>query len=258
MKEVPLAITRERRRAPASGSLRARSAAALLIGVTGVAGAVCAEGADARTPTVRAISNERTMTYWAYAVRPGPVRRRPAAGARATDTLHMWTEVHYPEVYLVLAEVVRPKLTWFKVRLPDRPNGRTGWVTEDELGPLHAVDTHLIVDERRLRLVLYRAGRPVFSTRVGIGKPSTPTPKGDFWITEKFPAQGGTYGPYAFGTSDNSVLTDWPGGGVIGIHGTDEPALIPGRPSHGCIRLRNADDKRLWRLLPVGTPLTVR
>jgi hypothetical protein len=170
----------------------------------------------------------------------------------------MWTEVRYPEVYLVLSEVVDRSRTWFQVRLPDRPNGRTGWVSEGELTALHVVHTHLVLNEHRLRLTLYRRGRRIFSARVGIGKPSTPTPKGHFWITEKFPAQGGIYGPYAFGTSDNSVLTDWPGGGVIGIHGTNEPSLIPGRPSHGCIRLRNADDVRLWHLLPVGTPLTIR
>ena len=54
------------------------------------------------------------------------------------------------------------------------------------------------------------------------------------------------------------MLTDWPAGGFVGIHGTDRPELIPGRVSHGCIRLRNADILRLGRLMPVGTPITVR
>lgn len=63
----------------------------------------------------------------------------------------------------------------------------------------------------------------------------------------------------AFGTSARSdVLTDWPAGGYIGIHGTDRPELLPGRVSHGCIRLRNADILRLAELMPVGTPLTIR
>ena len=67
------------------------------------------------------------------------------------------------------------------------------------------------------------------------------------------------YGPIAFGTTARSaVLTDWPGGGFVGIHGTNEPQLIPGRVSHGCIRLRNADMLRLAVLMPVGTPLTIR
>ena len=66
-------------------------------------------------------------------------------------------------------------------------------------------------------------------------------------------------GPLAFGTSARSaVLTDWPEGGFVGIHGTNEPGLIPGRVSHGCIRLRNRDILRLARLMPVGTPVTIR
>jgi len=53
------------------------------------------------------------------------------------------------------------------------------------------------------------------------------------------------------------VLSDWPGGGVIGIHGTDEPQLIPGRPSHGCVRVPNAAITRLHTLMPVGTPVRI-
>ena len=66
------------------------------------------------------------------------------------------------------------------------------------------------------------------------------------------------YGSVAFGTSARSaVLTDWPGGGFIGIHGTDRPEILPGRVSHGCIRLRNRDIVRLARLMPVGTPVRI-
>ena len=66
------------------------------------------------------------------------------------------------------------------------------------------------------------------------------------------------YGPVAFGTSARSpVLTDWPAGGFVGVHGTNQPELVPGRVSHGCIRLRNEDILRLARLLPVGTPVTI-
>ena len=67
------------------------------------------------------------------------------------------------------------------------------------------------------------------------------------------------YGPVAFGTTARSpTQTDWPGGGFIGIHGTNQPGLVPGRVSHGCIRMRNRDVLRLARLMPVGTRLSVR
>ena len=65
------------------------------------------------------------------------------------------------------------------------------------------------------------------------------------------------YGPWAFGTSAYSALSDWPGGGVVGIHGTNQPALIPGRPSHGCVRLTNAAVTRLAALMPIGTPVRI-
>ena len=169
------------------------------------------------------------------------------------------TEDGFPEDYLVLAQRVYPNITWFQIRLPGRPNGRTGWVPEQSLGTLHLTHELLVLDERHLRLTLYSGGHSIFSARVGIGKPSTPTPPGHFWIREKFRVRPADpfYGPYAFGTADYSTLSEWPRGGVVGIHGTNKPWLIPGRPSHGCIRVRDADDSRLWSLLAVGTPLRV-
>ena len=202
------------------------------------------------------ISNGTTLTYWAHPSARSAIRTAPRRG-RTIARLHWRTEDGYPEVYEVLAQRVYPHAIWFKIRIPGRPNGRTGWVPGSGLGRLHLVTTHIVVNKRALRLTLYRAGRKIFTTHVAVGKASTPTPKGHFWVREKFPAQGGLYGPYAFGTSDYSVLTDWPGGGVIGIHGTDQPQLIPGRVSHGCIRLVNAAVTRLYPLVPVGTPITV-
>jgi lipoprotein-anchoring transpeptidase ErfK/SrfK len=122
------------------------------------------------------------------------------------------------------------------------------------------VDTRLIVDRRRLTATLLRAGRTVFRARVGIGRPGAPTPAGTFYVRDRLTRYASpTYGPIAFGTSATSpTLTDWPAGGFVGIHGTDRPDLLPGRVSHGCIRLRNADILRLARLMPVGTPVTVR
>jgi lipoprotein-anchoring transpeptidase ErfK/SrfK len=203
------------------------------------------------------ISDEQTTTYWAYSVASAAVRAAPNSHARVISHLHLWTEDGFPEDYLVLAQEVYPSETWFKVRIPGRPNGRTGWVPEQALGDLKVTHKHVVVDEEHLRISVYVRGRKVFSAPVGIGKASTPTPKGSFWIRERFRSTDPFYGPYAFGTADYSTLSEWPHGGVVGIHGTDQPSLIPGRPSHGCIRLKNADVRRLWQLVGVGTPLTV-
>ena len=254
----------------ASRSVRARGGAAsrTRLGVLAfallVALALPASASAGSPPAVKGsvrLSNERTLTRWAHPVQRAPIRWRPAPRARQIVRTHPRTEDGFPEVYLVLRSWSDGKgHTWRELRIPGRPNGRTGWVRDSALGPLYRVRTRLVVDRRKLRATLYKRGRRLWSAPVGIGKRSTPTPAGHFWIREKFKTHnsGGLYGPVAFGSSDYSVLSDWPGGGVIGIHGTNEPSLIPGRPSHGCIRVQNPAVRRLWRLMPIGTPLLIR
>jgi lipoprotein-anchoring transpeptidase ErfK/SrfK len=149
--------------------------------------------------------------------------------------------------------------TWVDVQLATLPNGTTGWVPRAALGDFHLVLTKLVVNLTRLTITLLRNGRLIFQAPIGVGRSATPTPRGQFYVRERLTGfDDPFYGPIALGTSARSArLTDWPGGGYIGIHGTDEPQLIPGRISHGCIRLRNQDILRLSRLLPLGTPLTI-
>jgi lipoprotein-anchoring transpeptidase ErfK/SrfK len=149
--------------------------------------------------------------------------------------------------------------TWLHIRVPKRPNGATGWVPESALSQLYVVRTQLVIDRSALRATLFKSGKSIWSAPVGVGKSSTPTPAGDFWIRERLKGLGNNtaYGPWAFGTSAYSNLSDWPGGGVVGIHGTNEPGQIPGHPSHGCVRVRNAKITQLARLMPIGTPVHV-
>jgi hypothetical protein len=225
------------------------------------AGASAAGTPTANPPGTVAVSNETTTTRWAHTADVQPVFSRPTGSARQVARLRLLTEDKFPEVYLVLARWKNGAgNTWLKVRVPKRPNGRTGWVRESALGPLHTVHTQLRVNRHTLRVTLYDRGRKRFSARIGVGKASTPTPAGHFWIREKFrvAAAGTIYGPAAIGTSAYApTLSEWPGGGVVGLHGTNEPNLIPGRPSHGCIRLRNRDILRLYRLAPTGTPVDI-
>ena len=246
--------------------MRARIALTPLVALVVVALVSFAAPAAASAPKPIAslsgpISNEKTITYWAYPAQAAAVHLHARLHSRTIDRLHFRTEDGFPEVYLVLAQVVYPHETWFEIRLPGRPNGRTGWVREQALGVLHVNHDHVVVDERGLRLTFYSHGRRIFSAPVGIGKPSTPTPTGNFWIREKMGPlpSSNPYYPYAFGTADYSTLTEWPKGGIVGIHGPFGAASweIPGRISHGCIRLHIADVWWLGRHVPVGTPLTV-
>jgi hypothetical protein len=208
-----------------------------------------------------ALSSGATATYrWAFVIRRVVARSAPDRTAKPLARLRLLT----PENTTNLVQALEGRRTasgvWVRVRLPILPNNSTGWVPRRTLGNWRTVRTHLLVDRRRLALTLYRMGKPVFWSRVGVGRPQWPTPTGQFYVRNMlFGFDDPFYGPVAFGTSARSpVLTDWPGGGFIGIHGTNRPGVLPGRVSHGCIRLRNADMLRLARLLPVGTPVTVR
>ena len=254
---------------PGVGTRAARSLA-LGLGIGALAfgpgafavGASNPPAAAAAAPAEVVLSNGRTLSRWAYPQAAAVVRKTPSRAAHAVGRLHFLTEDGQAEVYMALkkAHVPRTGVTWIQVALPKRPNHVTGWVAASALGALHVVRGRLVVRRAKLRATLYNgAGHAIWSAPVGIGRPSLPTPAGHFYVREKLRAIGSPmYGPYALGTSAYAPkLTDWPGGGVVGIHGTDEPQLVPGRPSHGCMRLHNADITRLWHLISVGTPIDV-
>jgi L,D-transpeptidase catalytic domain len=201
-----------------------------------------------------------SLPRFAPVVRPVEARSAPAAEASPLAALELETPEGTTNIVLVIGERALPDGLWVHVRLPVLPNDRTGWVPRRALGGYRFVHTHLVVDRARFTATLLYDGRKVFSARVGVGKPESPTPAGEFYVRNRLSGFGNPfYGPVAFGTSARSaVLTDWPDGGFVGIHGTNEPGLVPGPISHGCVRLRNADILRLSRLMPVGTPLTIR
>ena len=149
--------------------------------------------------------------------------------------------------------------TWIRIRLSKLPNGSTGWVQRGKLDVFQTVHTRMTISHARMRATLYKRGRVIFSAMVGVGQPHWPTPRGEFYIREKLSGYyAPAYGPRAFGLNARStVLTDWPGGGFVGIHGTNQPQILPGRVSHGCVRMRNASIMRLFRLMPIGTPVHI-
>jgi lipoprotein-anchoring transpeptidase ErfK/SrfK len=236
------------------------TSAAALAAILAIAAGAPAHAASASPEPVR-LSDETTVTRWAHAVVRTGAFAEPSSDARRVGRLRLLTEDGYPEVYPALA-LLREEGdgAWIQIRLPQRPNNVTGWVRRAALGEFHVVHTQLVVEREALRVTLYDHGSRRFRAPVGIGAPGTPTPAGSFWIREKFHVERDPlYGSRAMGTAAYSnALTDWPGGGVVGLHGTSSPGLIPGRPSHGCIRLRNRAMERLYRLVPIGTPLLIR
>jgi lipoprotein-anchoring transpeptidase ErfK/SrfK len=198
--------------------------------------------------------------HWAVVVKQVSAHAQPSNSSRVVATLSTVTGDATQNIVLLLDGVdVRSQQTWYRVRLPILPNNSTGWVPKSALGNIYEVHTHLYVDRESQTATLEKDGRVIFTTRVGVGKSYWPTPAGQFYIRDKLTNFNNPfYGPIAFGTSARSaVLTDWPGGGFVGVHGTNEPDLIPGYVSHGCIRMANDVILKLAKLMTVGTPVTI-
>jgi len=238
--------------------LRAGRTSRLLL-VALALGGTLPTAALAQGPTMERLSDERSSTAWAYVETPGPVRAEPSLLARAVGRVSSHTFTGSSDIVLVLGRSTEDAGAWSFVRYPGL-GARTGWMPTAALSEVQTVSTRLVIDRRARRVRLYRGGSPIFSARVGIGARGSPTPGGASYVRERIVLRrrGGIYGVLAFGISAYSrQRTDWPGGGQVGIHGTNQPELIPGRISNGCVRLRNADIRRLGRLMPVGTPISI-
>jgi lipoprotein-anchoring transpeptidase ErfK/SrfK len=186
--------------------------------------------------------------------------RRP--GARPFARFGPLNVNRFPTVFRVLA-VVRGRdcrARWYRVQLPIKPNGVTGFVRAA------AVDTgrvrsRVVVDISAKRLTLFRQGRPVLRATVAVGSSATPTPTGSYYVNQRLipTDSSGPYGPAAIGISAYSnVLTGWTQGGPVAIHGTNEPWSIGHAVSNGCIRLHNDVLRRLFKVTPAGTPVLIR
>ncbi|MDD2202394.1 MAG: peptidoglycan-binding protein [Firmicutes bacterium] len=106
----------------------------------------------------------------------------------------------------------------------------------------------LLIDTSNLTITLLEDGLPLKQYRVGIGKPATPTPVGQFKVVDKAAWAGG------FGTRWMGLNVPW---GKYGIHGTNKPWTVSQRKSGGCIRMLNRDIEELYPMVPVGTPVVI-
>jgi hypothetical protein len=191
------------------------------------------------------------------------VLARPEAGAKRITVMKQFRSDFRPQYVLALSQLKNRKTgkpAWYRISIPGRPNGRSGWVraASVELRPVHK------------RLVIYRGARKfefwdgnelVRTGKVAVGKRGAETPTGLFYVTWKFDPRidpsWSILGNYAFETSAYSKLSDWPGGGIVGVHGTPWPELLGQAVSHGCVRLRNDNIEFLRSRVPLGTPVKI-
>jgi hypothetical protein len=146
---------------------------------------------------------------------------------------------------------------WLQVQLPVRPNGTTGWVPADQLAT-STVGDYLLATLSTYRLDHYRDGKLVDSFPIGIGVPATPTPTGTFYIWAIQDAPGPPYDPVILALSAFSpTLGNWPYGGIVGVHGWQDPSVEGKQISNGCLRMHPGDVSKLEKDLPLGTPIQI-
>ena len=181
----------------------------------------------------------------------------PRAGARRLVVVRQFRTDYRPQILLVTAaRGDRAGRLWYRVEVPSPSNRLAGWVSGRSLW-IDPIPERLVIRRGARLLELYRGSRLVLRTRVAVGKPGAETPLGRFFVTAKFRPTLPVLGAYAFETSAHSRLTDWPGGGIVGIHGTPTPSVLGHAVSHGCVRVHNDVIVRLKQLVPLGTPITV-
>jgi hypothetical protein len=206
-------------------------------------------------PQPRPLSaRDDAVALWAPVLRSVALRETPSASGRIVGRLTVSTPERTENIVLVTGATRARGGLW----VPIRAAGAAGWAPRSALGGYEPVATRLLIDTRAFTATLQRADNVIFRAPIGVGTSAAPTPTGSFFIRNVLTRyRSAFYGPVAFGTSARSTLTDWPAGGFVGIHGTSRPDLIPGRISHGCVRMRNEDILALARLMPVGTPVQI-
>jgi lipoprotein-anchoring transpeptidase ErfK/SrfK len=185
------------------------------------------------------------------------VRAAPRRNARAIGVLRQFRPDNRPTMVFAVGSVRdRRGASWYHISVPARTNALKGWIDAATVN-LQTVRTRIVIDRSARTLKLYDRARLRFATRVAVGRAGTETPTGTFYVQAGFRATEPWLGAYALETSAYSKLSEWPGGGIIGIHGTPQPELLGRAVSHGCVRVSNAAALTLERLVPMGAAISI-
>jgi len=190
------------------------------------------------------------------------VHRRPEAGSPTLVVVPARRPITGERTTLpVIKRVTGPGgLKWLRVMLPGRPNGSSGWIAQQGTRLL-VTGWHLVVSLGARRVTVYRHGRVLRRFGAVVGKSSTPTPTGSFFVEEtlQMPASE-PGGPYALALSARSdALQEFEGGpGQIALHGRDNlGGTLGAAESHGCIRLATSSIDWLAQRIGPGVPVTI-
>jgi len=190
------------------------------------------------------------------------VHARPDAAGRVIATLPDLRPItaERTTVPVLGAATGRDGIRWLHVMLPGRPNGSSGWIARQ--GTRSAVTGwHLLVTLAARHVSVYRRGRLIRTFGAVVGKPSTPTPSGSFFVEETLKmSPGEPGGPFALALSARSdALQEFEGGpGQIALHGRGNlGGTLGAAESHGCVRLATSSIDWLAERIGPGVPVTI-
>jgi lipoprotein-anchoring transpeptidase ErfK/SrfK len=242
--------------------------AAVLLPTRALAGATGTTTTGTTTTTTEATTTTKKPSAPSESVFPAAgallvdsvrARKKPNPDARVVRVMHQFRSDYRPqEMFAVRKAVGSDGKVWYRVSIPMRPNGRYGWIPADtvSLKPAHS---RIVIDLRRRTIDVFRFGKHRWHGIVAVGAPGRETPLGHYFVAARFvPYRDPFLGVFALETSAYSKLTEWPGGGVVGIHGTDLPQLLGQAVSHGCVRVSNTTARHLRTLAPLGTPIWIK
>ena len=147
-----------------------------------------------------------------------------------------------------------------RVAVPYSGTRETGWI---RLGGLELSRTKYSVraDLSRHVIVVKRFDKTIMRIRAATGAPGSPTPPGNYFVTDRVSIDGGGYlGSFAFGISgiQPNLPAGWSGGDQLAIHGTNDPGSIGKSSSAGCLRVSERALDRLKQVLRLGTPVIIK
>jgi lipoprotein-anchoring transpeptidase ErfK/SrfK len=186
-------------------------------------------------------------------------RKSPNPQASVIRVMHDFRPDFRPQEILAVGKQVGSNgNVWYQISVPMRPNGTYGWIPAATVS-LAPTRNEIVVNVDARTIDVYRNRKHAWHGLVAVGAPGKETPLGHYYVAARFvPYHDPFLGVFAVETSAYSKLTEWPGGGVVGIHGTDEPQLLGKAVSHGCVRVSNQTADALKRLAPLGTPIWIK
>jgi hypothetical protein len=232
----------------AAGPATPRVAPAVDTGLRPDLGAIARRAASTARRTSLLVRVPRTLSAFA----------RPRPNARKVGSVPSGSK-YYGLPIVAWVERLSANGRWGRVELPYVWPRREGWIRLDGLRR-STTTVRVEVDLSEHRVVVTRRGRVLFRTPGATGAPASPTPPGDYFVTDRvaFPG-GGPLGSFAFGISgiQPRLPAGWSGGDQLAIHGTNQPSSIGRSVSAGCVRVSEAALDRLRPLLPYGTPVVI-